>query len=90
MLVALELSRNRGWLNPEAEELIRRLEPKQPRHIEQRQLLSALTRDKKNRAGRNVFILLRGMGRPQRVADVTDQELRSTLTKLKLGRWPVR
>lgn len=82
MRAAAALSRGRGWLGDSRdtrlnEKLLARLPAPAPRGMGG--LAEALSRDKKVRGSRNVFILLEGIGRPRRVEDVTGAELRGAL-----------
>jgi 3-dehydroquinate synthase len=95
MRVAVELSKGRGWLAERSERtlveaLLRRLpSPSWPRSLRQGALLAGLAGDKKVAGARNVFILLRGLGRPVRVRDVSRRELLSAIARtLKQARRP--
>ena len=70
--------------------LLRRLpSPSWPRGLRRGALLAGLAGDKKVAGARNVFILLRGLGRPVRVRDVSRRELlRAIARTLKQARRP--
>ncbi|MBI5211396.1 MAG: 3-dehydroquinate synthase [Elusimicrobia bacterium] len=86
MRAALELSSGRGWLRrdrPLADALLDGLAaPAWPRGLASSDLWAAMRRDKKVRAGRNVFVLLKRIGEPARVDDVTKPELAAALRRL--------
>ncbi len=80
MRVAIALSDGRGWLGSEEGRLARSLLARlplgaTPKNGERGKVLPALRRDKKVGGARNVFVLLRGLGRPVTVDDVTVPEL---------------
>ncbi len=80
MRVAVALSEGRGWLDPGdsrlARSLLARLPAPPPMRPEERgRFLPALRRDKKVNGSANVYVLLRALGEPVRVADVTAPEL---------------
>ncbi|MEK7746047.1 MAG: 3-dehydroquinate synthase [Elusimicrobiota bacterium] len=82
MRAAAALSRDRGWLvDPRDARLGARLLERLPAPALRgmRGLSEALSRDKKMRGSRNVFILLEGIGRPRRVDDVSGADIRRTL-----------
>lgn len=86
MRVAIALSVGRGWLGPDgsrlAEALLSRLPAPEPLRVaERRRLLPALHLDKKVAGGRNRFVLLRRLGEPVRVDDVTLPELASAVRR---------
>ena len=56
--------------------------PRWPSNLRFHRLLSAMRRDKKVRDSKNVFILLRALGRPVRVDDVGEEELLAALRRL--------
>lgn len=85
MRFAVELSAARGWLGRSralADALLARLPARSWGGLQPGRVLRLLARDKKVRSGRNVFILLRELGRPVRVADVGAIELRAALRRL--------
>ncbi|MBI3505908.1 MAG: 3-dehydroquinate synthase [Proteobacteria bacterium] len=90
MRTALELSAGRGWVSRGelalAYAMLDRLgAPPAPRGLRWDAVRAALRHDKKNKAGRNVFILLRGLGRPVKAADVSPQELASAAGRAGLS-----
>ncbi|MBI5624760.1 MAG: 3-dehydroquinate synthase [Elusimicrobia bacterium] len=88
MALAVRLSATRGWLKMPgdralAEGLLSRLSaPPWPRSLDWTRLAAAMSRDKKKRGGKNVFVLLKDMGRPIRVAGLGIRELREALAGL--------
>ena len=87
MRAAVELSKRRGWLRSGAQlaqALLARLpSPGWPEGLRERDLLAPMRHDKKTRAGRNVFVLLRELGRPVRVDDIGDVELSDVLRGIR-------
>jgi len=87
MRAAIEISRGRGWLSRKSDlalmhGLLRRLPtPPWPRGLKQRDILAALARDKKATNSKNIFILLKEIGKPVRVSDVSRDEIQSALTR---------
>jgi 3-dehydroquinate synthase len=85
MIVACELSVGRNWLEREAAERLRCLLSRLglpmsvPRAVRKQDVVAACQMDKKVRAGRVHFILLRGIGRPVCAGDVTSDELERAL-----------
>lgn len=79
---AVALSKGRGWLKDSAllDDLLGLLPKVQvPNGISRKQLLAPLARDKKAIGGRNVFVLLKKLGRPVRVDDVSRAEIEAAL-----------
>ncbi len=79
---AVEISKGRGWLRDSAslDDLLKLLpKPRIPQGITRRKLLAPLRLDKKAVGGRNVFVLLKAIGRPIRVDDVSPKEIESAL-----------
>ena len=56
-----------------------------PRAISLDDALSACRMDKKNRAGRVAFMLLRGLGAAERVDDLADDEIRAAFGAIRVG-----
>jgi len=87
MRAAVELSQGRGWLRKGAAlagALLARLPaPAWPAGLAPERLLEPMRLDKKARAGRGVFILLRELGRPVRVDDVGREELLRALSRIR-------
>jgi len=92
MRYAIELSAGRGLLRSSrglAESLLARLPaPAWPAAATRARLVAALSKDKKVVSGRNVFVLLKEVGRPVRVADVSPRELDAAFDRMeaRLGR----
>lgn len=86
MRFAVELSGARGWLKADrslADSLLARLPaPPWPRGLGLDRLAQAMKSDKKVRGGRNVFVLLRRVGRAARVEDVSRAEMAAALGRL--------
>lgn len=88
MRAAGALARGRGWLSEPRESalmdsLLGRLPaPAWPARLRYPKVLEAMRRDKKARGNRNVFVLLRALAKPVRVADVSDEELLAALRGL--------
>lgn len=89
MRVENEIARHRGWL-PEADAqriatLLERLglPPRLPRALDPADVWSACQVDKKVRDGRVNFVLLRALGQPERVADVTEAEVAAALLSVQ-------
>jgi 3-dehydroquinate synthase len=82
MRAAVAISKARGWIKkPEPVDDLLSLLPRVrvPRGISMRKLLEPLKSDKKARRGRNVFVLLKEIGRPVRVDDVARHEIESAV-----------
>lgn len=90
MRFAVELSVGRGWMKKtlaEADELLSFLPaPAWPKGLTRSRLWKALASDKKVKDGKSVFILLREVGKPVRVNDITRAELDAALDRLLPGR----
>lgn len=91
MRVENEIARRRGWL-PAADAqrvatLLERLglPPRLPRVLDPADVWSACQVDKKVRDGRVNFVLLRALGQPERVADVTEAEVAAALLGVQPG-----
>ncbi|MBI2362036.1 MAG: 3-dehydroquinate synthase, partial [Elusimicrobia bacterium] len=88
MRAAVLLSRRRGGLRSPgesalAERLLARLpEVRAPRGVRARELARLLVRDKKARGGRPVFVLLKGLARPERTGAVTRAEVLAVLAQM--------
>jgi len=79
---AVEISKGRGWLRDATllDGLLGLLpKVRVPRGISRKKLLAPLGRDKKAKNGRNVFVLLKALGRPVRVDDVSRAEIERAL-----------
>lgn len=86
MQVENEIARRRGWLSDGDATWIAGLltvalglPSEVPRPIDNATVLNATRLDKKNRAGAVGYVLLRGLGKPQIVHDVTDAEVAAAL-----------
>jgi 3-dehydroquinate synthase len=96
MIVALRISRLRGWLKREDEEravrLILQFNPPPPPSFAAQRLLDLAAKDKKNSGRVRRFVLLRGIGKAVVTEDVTDAELLESLDAVLLrkrrGRLP--
>jgi 3-dehydroquinate synthase len=90
MIVALRISRLRGWLKREDEEravrLILRFNPPPPPSFSARRLLGLAAKDKKNSGRVRRFVLLRGIGKAVVTEDVTDAELLESLEAVLLAK----
>lgn len=88
MLVENEIAVARGWLErataDTTRDLLQRLKlPTQiPPGVDAAAIWNACQVDKKNRAGAVNFVLLRGVGAPVRVADVTAEEVAGAVTRV--------
>lgn len=88
MRAAVLLSRRRGGLGrPDEAALVGRLlsrlpEVRVPRGVGARALAQLLVRDKKARGGRPVFVLLKGLARPERTDSVSRDEVLSVLSEM--------
>lgn len=86
MLAAIHISRSRNLLTENAalrmEQLIHAYGPLQPFRSRIPDLIEAVGRDKKNKAGTRRFILTSGIGKTSVVEDVTDNELTSALKQI--------
>lgn len=88
MRAAAALSRRRGGLGRPAEAaLVERLlarlsEVRVPRAVRARDLAQLLVRDKKARGGRPVFVLLKGLARPERTDAVSRSEVLAVLSEM--------
>lgn len=85
MRVENEIARRRGWLSAtDAERMAVLLDrlglpPRLPRALDPGSVWAACQVDKKARDGRVNFVLLRALGQPERVADVTEAEVAAAL-----------
>ncbi|MFA6317010.1 MAG: 3-dehydroquinate synthase [Elusimicrobiota bacterium] len=92
MALAVRLSLGRGWMRDPrdralAEDLLARLfPPAWPRGLKPEAFSASLSRDKKRRGGRNVFILLKALAKPVRVSDVGSDELKKAVAALARGK----
>jgi len=88
MGAAVLLSQMRGIFDPQdvdaASWLLDQVCPPWPRGAGLRELEGPIGLDKKVRGSKNVFILLRGLGRPVRVSDVSVSELRLAIDGCRL------
>jgi 3-dehydroquinate synthase len=90
MRVALALSEGRGWMSSIKERrlstnLLNKLHPPVwPENVNFSRVIKYLRYDKKRRGARNIFVLLRALGRPARVTSVSLNELRRALTSIGL------
>ncbi|MFH1725896.1 MAG: 3-dehydroquinate synthase [Elusimicrobiota bacterium] len=88
MRAALRLSEGRGWMRRPADRalawaLLESLPaPAWPKGLTLRRLLAPLAHDKKVRGAKNVFVLLKDIGTPVRVGDVTPDEIRAALSSM--------
>jgi len=85
MRVACEISKGRGWLKRDADLIDASLSalPVVLPASSDRKLVSLLSRDKKVRGGRPVFVLLKSVGRPARVLDVKEREIMKALKEVR-------
>lgn len=89
MIAENEIAGRRGWLAREQAERVRRLLAEfglpmwVPRAVAPADVLAACRIDKKVRAGAVNFILLREIGRPVRVADVTEEEVGAAVSVIQ-------
>lgn len=87
MRAALELSIGRGWMKrsgDSARALLAKLPAAEwPPKLRPSDLLGPMALDKKARAGRSTFVLLREIGRPTRVQDVSPNELLRALERIR-------
>lgn len=82
MRAAAAISKGRGWASDARaiDALLARLpRVRVPAGVSRRRLLSPLKSDKKARDGKNVFVLLKGIGNPVRVDDVSAAEIDAAL-----------
>ena len=88
LLYAAFLGRGRGWADwvPEARRLVAWLEPRALPDVDIAELEPFLRRDKKARAGRSRWVLLREIGDPRVVDDVAPEELRAAWKALRAER----
>ncbi|MDE2291268.1 MAG: 3-dehydroquinate synthase, partial [Elusimicrobia bacterium] len=88
MRAAVLLSEARGGLKDAKERrlvwsLLERLPAvRAPKSVRAKDLLARLSRDKKARGGKPVFVLLKGLARPVRIDAVTERQLRGALAGL--------
>ncbi len=81
MIAANELACARGLLDRSVADRIERLIARLglprwlPRAVDTREIVEVCRMDKKVRAGRVHFVLLRGLGTPERVGDVSEEEI---------------
>lgn len=89
MLVENAIAVGRGLLDPglakRIENVIARLglPTRLPKVIPIEQVISAAARDKKNRGGRTVYLIITALGQTQRIDDVTEAELAAGLETIQ-------
>jgi 3-dehydroquinate synthetase len=89
MRAAVALSRARGLLSAkeheEAAALLKKFSPPRcPQRLRFSDIFKHLRYDKKVRGAKNVFVLLKALGKPVRVSDVTRVELKEAFREIGL------